>query len=162
MTLPGSGIMHLSDIREEIYGVGYTAQKSLGDCVNDASPSVGSPPISMSAFYGHTQNWGRCYSDLNISYTAYIERITHGGQYLMTSGIVLKFTGDRDESCAVYKDTSQTTIGAGEGITLKIYYRIKQMSNAWNLLNTYNSYTSFSFALAFSNYDYKLLLEADP
>lgn len=164
MTLPASGNLSLREVIEEVYGVGIAGSKSLVNCFNDADPAVsgGTLPVSIRDFLSHTQSWGRSYSELGISYTAYIKRISNGTRYLMDSGPSLEFTADRNESLAVYKDVSDTPIGAGEAITLKLYRRTKQSSDAWTLDTTLNSYTSGSFSCAFNTYDYKIRLEPNP
>lgn len=160
MTLPASGNITLIEITEELFGVGVTG-KTLLECGTEAGFS---PPVSMSDFYSYAQSWGRVYSDISISYTAYIKRLSEGSYYQVVSPETLRFTGDRNENVAVYQDNdgSDTPISAGETITLKLYRRTKQTSDSWTLDTTFNTYTSGSFGLILSSYDYKIVLEPDP
>ena len=153
----------LRDVVTEIYGVGYSGSKSLVDCSNDASPTVGTLPTSLSDFASHTQDWGRMYSLEAVTLTPYIQRKTETTYYLMNSTETLEFTGDRDENCAVYKSGTGTAIVSGDAVRLRIYRRTKQTTDSWVLDTTHTTYIStILYACVFTVYDYRFYLDATP
>ena len=160
----GSLPFSLRDVIEEIYGVGYSGTKSLYDCHTDADPAVtASSTVKLSYFAGHTQKWGRAYSQENISFGAWMQRKTEGTYYQFGGGESLEFTGDRDEFVGVYKSNTGTAITSGDGVRVRVYYRTKQTSGSWNLLHTYTIFTSTILTTCnFTSYDYKFLLDATP
>jgi len=164
MTIPSTGIIGLQDIREEIYGVGYTTSKGLADCVADADPSVGSAPIGISAFRGHTQKWGRIYVENQISFTAYIYSASQGYD-LITGGGNLVYTADRNaENIYVYRNTSAGNIISGDAVRIAIYYRTKQTTGSWILSAGWNNYATATYSphsLSTNLYDYKFTLMAN-
>lgn len=160
----GSLPFSLRDVVEEIYGVGFSGTKSLYDCHTDADPAVtGGSTVKLSYFAGHTQNWGRAYSQVDISYTAYMRRNTEGTYYLMNGSETLEWTGDRDEAVTIYKSGTGTPITAGEGIRVRVYTRAKQTAGAWGLVGTFNNYASTSLGtFSFTVSDYKCILDNTP
>lgn len=163
MTLPASGTIKLSEIIQEIYGQDITGGKSLVDCSNDADPTVGSLPTSMSDFYSHTQDWGRMYSVELVSITPYIQRKEELTYYLMNSSETLEFTGDRNEFCAVYKSSGGAAIVSGDNVRLRIYRRAKQTTDSWVLHTTHTVYIStILYQCDFTIYDYRFYMDATP
>jgi len=160
MTIPSTGIIGLSDVREEVYGVGYSTLRGLSNCVADADPSVGSAPIGISAFRGHTQSWGRVYGREDISFDAWaaspLEGILPFG-----GGDTLLWTASANEDVSIYKSAAYANIVASDGIRVEIYYRTKQTSGSWTLLIGWNNYATATYSphsLSSTLYDYRFVI----
>jgi hypothetical protein len=158
----GTGTFSLRDIIHEVFGANISATKSLVDCFNAADPTVsgGSLPVAMRDFAGHTQKWGRVYSQEDISFGGYLYSASQG-YHLFAGSETLEWTADRDEGVSVYKSGTGTPIVAGDTVRVEIYYRTKQTSGSWNFLNGWNNYATATYSphnLQSTLYDYKFVI----
>lgn len=162
MALPANNFA-LSDICTEVFGVGVTGSKDIGNCVASAVPTVagGSLPASILSFASHSQTWGRMYVESQISFTAYIYSASQGYD-LITGSDTLVYTADRNsENIYVYRNTSAGNIVSGDGVRIAIYYRAAQSSDTWVLSVGWNNYATATYSphnFTFSSYDYKIVL----
>lgn len=159
MTLPASGF-GLVDIIDEVFGL--SGGKDLGDCIVASAPAVagGSEPGSILDFASHSQDWGRVYTDEQISFGGYLYSANQGYN-AFSSGEFLIYTADADEGVSIYKSGTGTPITAGDAIRVEIYTRTKQTSGSWNFASGWNNYATATYSphsLTSSLYDYKFVL----
>lgn len=168
MTLVASGVLWMvytgdgadRSILSEVSGGAGSPPVTLLSLVAGSNPSVGSAPINMSAFYGHTQGAvnGDLYASNFYTATAYL---SYGG-YTYESPTTDNVTKKVDNSV-----TSPVSCFFAEGpagqpfsdftVTCLLKRRTKNTTGGWTDITPTGwdtNYTSQSYSCDFSTYDY--------
>lgn len=162
--LPGSGALAIKDSQGNSRSIEYAIEGFVGGAdysLSYASTEAGKDPLptAITDFYGY-QHYGSMFSEYTgtpTGVTPYIQRVNHGGSYLMNASQTEEYECDAINTGEdTYCDDNGSAFKVIDSVDAELYYTTKGGVSGWSLAQSWTNYVSQSYTSHdFDTYSYK-------